>query len=95
MSELFGPIVPLLLIALIMGLVQGVKAIWPGIQGKWCITISMGLGLLLGMLYQAAMLAPGTAIGFRLVFEFVVYSLLLGLAASGFYDLTKRSKPEG
>jgi len=95
MSELFGPIVPLLLIALIMGLVQLVKAIWSTLAGKWLIVMAMVLGLLFGGLYQAAMLEPGTVISFRLVFEFMVYSLLLGLAASGFYDLTKRSKPEG
>lgn len=86
MVELFGELSPVLLLLLVMGLVEFAKKF--GLKGNAVIALSMGLGVVFGLLYQIATL--GAPPGFSGWFVYVVFGLIFGLAASGLWDLGKR-----
>ena len=69
--------------AIIVGLVEFAKKF--GLEGNACIALSMGLGVVLGVLYQLSIAVPVDLAGWLSV---VVFGLGLGLAASGLYDAT-------
>ena len=68
---------------LILGLVQFLKK--TGLAGNALTWVSMGLGILFGGFYMIAVSHPTDALGYFLC---LVYGLLLGLIASGIYDVT-------
>lgn len=84
MSDIFGPLTPLLVLAMIAGLVEFAKKL--GINGNWSLGLSMALGVMLGLLMQLAEMYPEISPWVRLV----VYGILFGLTASGLYDIGKR-----
>lgn len=80
------------LIVVVLGLVEYIKRL--GIKGNRLLVASMVIGLVLGAAYQAYVLAsapgpgPATAAAWYVaVFGAVVYGLVLGLVASGVYDV--------
>jgi hypothetical protein len=84
METLFGELSPVLVLAMIVGLVEFAKKLH--IEGQASLALSMGLGILFGVLFQVAELYPAVAPWFRIA----VFGILFGLSASGLYDLGKR-----
>ncbi len=78
------------LVAVIFGLVEMIKSL--GLSGKIVTFISMFLGLLFGISYQIAQ--AGIPAGFADWFEIVIFGLMLGLVASGFYKFTSARAKE-
>jgi hypothetical protein len=80
------------LIFVVLGLVQYAKKV--GIKGNALLYVSMIVGVALGIAYQGYVLAsaagPGPATAgawYAAVFAMVIYGLLLGIVASGVYDV--------
>jgi hypothetical protein len=71
--------VPLMIV--IFGLVEMIKSF--GLKGNILTVISMLLGVSFGISFQ--IYKAGMPIGFSAWFEIVVFGLLIGLVASGFY----------
>jgi len=80
--------VPLMIV--VFGLVEMIKSL--GIDGRALTIISMLLGLAFGMAYQFAHL--GVPAGFPGWFEIIVFGLLIGLVASGFYKFAADRFPK-
>ena len=75
------------LLALIIGLVEFAKHL--GVTGQWSMVLAMVLGVLFGVLWYVY--AQGLQVeDFRFWFEAVVAGLVLGLSASGLYDVGKK-----
>lgn len=85
MENYFGPISPILLLAMIAGLVEFAKKF--GLSGNGNIIMSMSLGVGFGVLFQVMEMYPGV---FTIWAKVGIYGLCFGLAASGLIDLTKR-----
>ena len=83
MEATFGEVNPLLLIGMILGLVEMAKKF--GLSGKKTIVVSMLTGIGLGVLYQLQVFFPAMTIWFQTG----VYGTLLGLSASGLYNLPR------
>ena len=82
MTEYFGEINPLLIIAMILGLVEFIKKL--GVEGgNKPVYASMAVGVFFGVLFQLQMMFPVIQPWFRMGF----YGILMGLAASGLYKL--------
>lgn len=79
------------LFAVVLGLVQYVKTL--GLKGKELRLVSMGIGLVLGGGYQISTLGA-TPYTYSVAFGVVIYGLVLGLVASGVYDVIT-NKPQG
>lgn len=88
MSALFGDFSPLLILAMIFGLVEFFKKL--GVQGNASMIMSMALGVALGVLFQVAELYPQINVWFQIG----VFGVLFGLAASGFYDFANKRWPQ-
>lgn len=80
------------LIIVVLGLVQYAKRL--GIKGNRLLLVSMAIGLLLGAGFQSYKLAsapgpgPATAAAwYAAIFGVLIFGLLLGLVASGIYDV--------
>jgi hypothetical protein len=84
MEEIFGKLSPLLLIAMIAGLVEFAKRF--KIEGNASLALSLGLGVLFGTGYQLSLATPTTFAGW---FTLAVFDILFGLVTSGLYDLGK------
>ena len=84
MLDLFGPLTPVLLLAMINGLVEFLKQF--GVEGKASLVAAMILGIVLGVVFQLTELYPAVSIWAQVG----VYGVLFGLTASGLYDLGKR-----
>jgi hypothetical protein len=80
--------VPLMIV--VFGLVEMIKSL--GIQGRTLTIISMLLGLAFGMAYQLAKI--GVPAGFAGWFEIIVFGLVIGLVASGFYKFAADRFPK-
>ena len=80
--------IPLILV--VMGLVELTKFLGAG--GKLLLALSMGIGCVLGVLYQMSIAIP---VGFAGWFGVVIYGLALGLVASGIYDAIKSATKTG
>ena len=78
------------LVVVIFGLVEFAKKF--GLKGNWLTVFSMALGLLLGIGYKIS--ESGVPVGFSNWFGVIIFSLALGLTASGIYDFanTRTSK---
>lgn len=85
MAELFGRVNAFLVLAMIAGIVEAAKKI--GVKGNACLALSMGLGMVFGVALQLAEMYPAISPWVQVA----VYGVLLGLAASGLYDLVKRA----
>lgn len=84
------------LVVIVLGLVAFIKTM--GVTGRWLTVASMITGLIVGMAYQLSVKMPVTSMEW---FTAVIYSLALGLVASGLYDeavrliaKSKADKPE-
>ena len=84
MFEFFGELSPALLLAMIAGIVEFFKNF--GVTGKWSLLLSLGLGIVLAAVFQLQAMFPAVAPWSTLV----LYSVLFGMTASGYYDLAKR-----
>ena len=74
----------------VFALVEFVKSF--GLKGQWLTIISMLLGLALGICFQIAQ--GGLPADFAAWFSVVVFGLMLGLIASGFYKWSDNRFPE-
>lgn len=82
MEQYFGEISPLLVLGAILGLVEFIKRL--GVEGgNKSIFASMGVGVLLGILFQVQEMYPAIAPWFKTG----LYGILMGLTASGLYKL--------
>ena len=82
MEQYFGEINPLLVLGAILGLVELLKKL--GLKdGNKPIFASMGVGVVLGILFQVQEMYPAIALWFKTGF----YGILMGLTASGLYKL--------
>lgn len=77
------------LIVVIFGLVEFIKSL--GLQGKAVTVVSLALGLVFGLAYQFTLAIPSDFAGW---FSAIVFSLALGLVASGFYKFVDTRFPE-
>ena len=84
MLEFFGEITPALLLAMIPGIVEFAKEL--GVTGKASLVLSFVTGVVLAVVFQLNALYPGLSDWIYLV----VYSVLFGMTASGYYNLAKR-----
>ena len=78
------------LIFVVMGLVELAKVF--GASGKLLTGISVGIGLVLGVLYQISLGAPVDFAGW---FGAAVYGLALGITASGVYSAIRNAANPG
>ena len=78
------------LVTIIMGLVEFSKKL--GVSGKNLTVLSMALGIIIGMAYRIAQ--SGTPTDFSGWFNTVIFGLVLGLTASGVYDLIDARFPK-
>ena len=85
MEQYFGTISPILLLAMIAGLVETAKKF--GLSGNASFALSIGLGVGFGVLYQVMEMNPGV---FTTWARVVIYGIIFGLSASGLYDVGKR-----
>lgn len=74
------------LLVFVLGLVQFIKSY--GLKGNAVKTLSMGIGLVLGIGYQFSIAAPSN---FAQWFGIVLFGLALGLVASGVYEVANPS----
>lgn len=74
--------IPLVLV--VLGLVEFIKRF--GVEGKALLGVSMGVGLVLGVLYKISLALPVT---YGEWFIAAIYGIALGLVASGIYDAAK------
>ena len=74
------------LIFVVMGLVELTKTF--GASGKPLTGISLGIGLVLGVLYQVSLGVPSDFAGW---FGAVIYGLALGITASGVYNAVRNA----
>ena len=72
--------IPLLII--VMGVVQFIKSF--GLSGNTVKALSLGTGILIGLGYQVSLALPAD---FATWFAAGVFGLVLGLVASGVYDV--------
>lgn len=87
MTDIFGTMGLALIMAMIAGIVELAKTIQ--VDGvKWPMVLSAVLGLVFGLLYQLSQTIPNDFAGWLTV---VIYSVCLGLAVSGFYDLARKA----
>jgi len=70
----------------VMGLVELAKVF--GASGKLLTGISVGIGLVLGVLYQLSLGVPADFAGW---FGAVLYGLALGITASGVYNAIRHA----
>jgi hypothetical protein len=84
MFEMFGDITPVLLIAMVAGIVEFLKKF--GIEGNGSLIASFVVALVLGVLFQLGDTFPGISV----YLPIAVYAILFALTASGLYDLSKR-----
>jgi hypothetical protein len=84
MTDLFGPITPIVLLAMIAALVELAKSF--GISGNWNVVMAIALGIVIGVGYQVTSLLPAAAPWFTIV----VYGILFGLTAAGLYRIGQR-----
>jgi len=84
MEDYFGPITPVLLIGMIAGIVELAKRF--GLSGNGPLALSVGLGVLFGVLHQLMILYPGV---FSTWVQVGIYGVLFGLATSGLWVLTR------
>lgn len=75
------------LIAVVFGLVEFSKRF--GLAGNWLTLLSMVLGVVFGVSFQLTQMYPE----FARWFGVAVFSLAVGLSASGLYDFSKRLMP--
>lgn len=73
------------LVIVVFGLVAFAKSM--GLQGRALTAVSMGIGLLFGVLFKLSVAMPVT---FADWFAAVVFGLAIGLTACGLYDQAKR-----
>lgn len=85
MEKYFGPVSPMLLLAMIAGLVEFAKKF--GLQGNGCLLMSMACGVGFGVLFQVMEMYPGV---FTTWARVAIYGLIFGLSASGLYDVGKK-----
>ena len=78
---------PLTLALLIMGLVEFVKRF--GLTGNKLILISMGIGIVLAVIYKVSMLIPDAQVYIEVAF----FGLAAGLCASGIYSFINQRFP--
>jgi len=78
------PLTVLVLIAIIAGIVESAKQF--GVNGKASLGLSLGLGVVLGILFELQYMYPDITPWLKVV----VGGLVTALAASGLYDLGKR-----
>ncbi len=78
----------IVLLPIVFGLVEFVKKL--KVEGNILTFISMGIGTLLGGLYQLVQLHPE----YVPYFGVLVYGLGVGLAACGLYDFSKQFRPQ-
>ena len=78
------------LIFVVMGLVELTKAF--GASGKLLTGLSMGIGLVIGVLYQLSLVIPVDFAGW---FGAAVYGLALGITASGVYNAVRNAANPG
>ncbi len=84
MFEFFGQVTPALILVMIPGIVEFAKKL--GLGGNWPLVLSMVLGTVLGVVLQLQVMFPTIAPWVNLV----VYGVLFGMTASGYYDMAKR-----
>lgn len=84
MNNYFGEVNPVLLLTMIVGITEFAKKL--GVQGNWTLVVSALLGVILGVLYQAAQVYTGMVP----IFNIVVYGVLFGLTASGLIDAGRK-----
>lgn len=87
-SEMFTLVAGSPLVPLVMALVAYIKKF--GVQGHYLTASSFGIGLILGVGYYAIsvpMVAPEVVTLYWV--KAVVYGVILGLMASGLYDMLK------
>lgn len=87
MSSLFGEITPAMLLVMIPGLVEFAKKL--GASGNVLVALSAVIGVILGTLWQAGEMYPNI---YPWITAFI-YGILLGLTATGYYDLGKKFLP--
>ena len=85
-EQLFGAVNPLMLVALVAGLVELVKRLVPKLDGIGTILVSMLLGVLTAIGFMFMTLYPDTL---NLPVKVTVYGLMFGLYTSGLVSLTK------
>jgi len=73
------------LIVIVMGLVTLCRKF--KLSGRWLLIASLAIGFVLGMGYQISTLMPQDFAGW---FAAAIYSLALGLVASGIYETGKQ-----
>ncbi len=78
---------PLTLALLIMGLVEFVKRF--GLTGNKLILISMGIGIVLAVIYKVSMIIPEAQVYIEVAF----FGLAAGLCASGIYSFINQRFP--
>lgn len=84
MAEIFGDFGAGLVVMVVLGLVELAKGL--GLQGKQLTLLAMAIGCVVGTLFEVSAQFPAALPWVRAG----VYGLLLGLTASGLYDLAKR-----
>lgn len=77
------------LIAVVFGLVEFIKNLVP-IEGKAVTALSMGMGILVMIVYQLIGIVPEP---YGQVVEIVIMSVTFGLTASGYYKFATRNEP--
>ena len=79
------------LVAVIFGLVEFIKSF--GLKGHWLTGVSMALGLGFGLAYQIA--TSGLPVNLAGWFIVVIFGLMLGLVASGYYKFIDSRTAKG
>lgn len=78
------------LIALVFGLVEFIKSLF-NMSGKAVTAVSMGVGVVVMVVYQLIALIPQP---YETIVNVIVLSITFGLAASGFYKFVDARVPK-
>jgi hypothetical protein len=81
MLDLFGPLTPIVLLAMIPGITQVIKT-WLKLEGDVAQTLTFIVAVVLALVFQFQDLFP-----IQPYLNIVLFSVLFGLTASGLYKL--------
>ena len=82
-------------LVILFAVVEFIKRQWPLLEGRSVVFVSMGVGLLLSLIAELYQIGNGLATGPVMieVLDIIGAGVIVGLAAGGFYNVTKARAP--
>lgn len=79
-------------VPVIMSIVLGTIYKFTTIEKQWKTPISIGVGLILGILAMFYNKDPEVAVTVKMCIDYILYGIMLGASATGLYELQKSAR---